>query len=192
VRATSRAGVSRPGMKVTVRNDHDEFLRATMGSMDLVYNLARRFSERPEDAEDLVQETYLAAYRAWRDRRRPRRVEPWMATICLNLGRSRYRTRGRRPIEVPIEDGDFRAPATADPERAAQAAMDRHALYEAMRRLPEEHRVAITLVDLAGLKTADAARAIGIPRGTVLSRVHRGRRRLAALLWNEVRGERER
>jgi RNA polymerase sigma-70 factor (ECF subfamily) len=70
--------------------------------------------------------------------------------------------------------------------------MDRHALYEAMRRLPAEHRVAITLVDLAGLKTADAARAIGIPRGTVLSRVHRGRRRLAALLWNEVRGERER
>jgi RNA polymerase sigma factor (sigma-70 family) len=99
-------------MKVSVRNDHDEFLRATMGSMDLVYNLARRFSERPEDAEDLVQETYLAAYRAWRDRRRPRRVEPWMATICLNLGRSRYRTRGRRPIEVPIEDRDFRAPAT--------------------------------------------------------------------------------
>src|SRR5215211_6460871 len=86
-----------------------------MGAMDLVYNLARRFGERPEDAEDLVQETYLAAYRAWRERRRPRRVEPWLATICLNLGRSRYRTRGRRPIEVPIEERDFRAPETADP-----------------------------------------------------------------------------
>lgn len=67
--------------------------------------------------------------------------------------------------------------------------MDRQALYEAMRRLPEEQRVAITLVDLVGLKTDEAAKAIGIPRGTVLSRVHRGRRGLAALLWDEVRGE---
>jgi RNA polymerase sigma-70 factor, ECF subfamily len=179
-------------MKLVMRKDDEEFLRASMGSMDIVYNLARRFSERPEDAEDLVQETYLAAYRAWRDRRRPRRFEPWMATICLNLGRSRYRMRGRRPVEVPIEDRDFRAPATADPEQAAEAAMDRHALYEAMWRLTEEQRVALTLVDLVGLKTAEAARAIGIPRGTVLSRVHRGRRALAALLWDEVRVERER
>jgi RNA polymerase sigma-70 factor, ECF subfamily len=171
-----------------VRDDHEEFLRATMGAMDLVYNLARRFAVRREDAEDLVQETYLAAYRAWRDRRRPRRVEPWLATICLNLGRSRYRSRGRRPIEVSIEDRDFRAPATSDPERAAEAALDREALYEAMRRLPEEQRVAITLVDLVGLKTAEAAKAMGVPRGTVLSRLHRGRRGLAALLWDEVRG----
>lgn len=172
-----------------MHKDHEDFLRATMGAMDLVYNLARRFAERPEDAEDLVQETYLAAYRAWRDRRRPRRVEPWLATICLNLGRSRYRSRGRRPLEVSIDDRDFRAPATADPEQAAEAAMDRQALYEAMRRLPEEQRVAITLVDLMGLKTAEAARAMDTPRGTVLSRVHRGRRGLAALLWDAVRGE---
>jgi RNA polymerase sigma-70 factor (ECF subfamily) len=67
--------------------------------------------------------------------------------------------------------------------------MDRQALYEAMRRLPEEQRVAITLVDLMGLKTAEAARAMDIPRGSVLSRVHRGRRGLAALLWDAVRGE---
>jgi RNA polymerase sigma-70 factor (ECF subfamily) len=67
--------------------------------------------------------------------------------------------------------------------------MDRQALYEAMRRLPEEQRVAITLVDLMGLKTAEAARAMDTPRGTVLSRVHRGRRGLAALLWDAVRGE---
>jgi RNA polymerase sigma-70 factor (ECF subfamily) len=177
---------------MAVGTDHEEFLRATTGAIDLVYNLARRFAERPEDAEDLVQETYLAAYRAWRDGRRPRRVEPWIATICLNVGRSRRRTRTRRPIEVLIEDRDFRAPATAEPERAAEAALDREALHEAMSRLPEEQRVAITLVDLAGLSTAEAARAMGTPRGTVLSRVHRGRRGLAALLWDEVRVEEER
>jgi RNA polymerase sigma-70 factor, ECF subfamily len=172
---------------MTRRTGHDEFLRATMGAIDLVYNLARRFAERPEDAEDLVQETYLAAYQAWLDDRRPRRVDPWIATICLNLGRSRQRMRARRPIEVSIEDRDFRAPATAEPELAAEAAADRRALHEAMSRLPEEQRVAITLVDLAGQTTAEAARAMGTPRGTVLSRVHRGRRGLAALLWDEVR-----
>jgi RNA polymerase sigma-70 factor, ECF subfamily len=174
------------------RADHERFLRATMGAIDLVYNLARRFTERPQDVEDVVQETYLAAYRAWSEGRRPRRVEPWIATICLNVGRARHRTRQRRPIEVSIGDRDFRAPATADPERAVEAAVDRDALREAMARLPEEQRVAITLVDLAGLTTSETARAMGTPRGTVLSRVHRGRRALAALLWDEVRVEEER
>jgi RNA polymerase sigma-70 factor (ECF subfamily) len=177
---------------IPVRTDHEEFLRTTMGAIDLVYNLARRFADRKEDAEDLVQETYLAAYRAWTQGRRPRRVEPWIATICLNAGRAQYRTRARRPLEVSIEDRDFRAPATSDPERAAESAIDRGALHEAMARLPEEQRVAIALVDLAGLTTAEAAKAMGTPRGTVLSRVHRGRRGLAALLWDEVRVVEER
>jgi RNA polymerase sigma-70 factor, ECF subfamily len=171
-----------------VREDHEEFLRSTMDAMDLVYNLARRFTDRAQDTEDLVQETYLAAYRAWREHRRPRKVEPWIATICLNIGRSRYRAATRRPLEVPIEDRDFRGSEIGDPEAAADAAMDRRALHEAMERLSEEQRVAITLVDLAGLSTTDAARVMGTPKGTVLSRLHRGRRGLAALLWDEVRG----
>ena len=71
--------------------NHNEFLQATMGCMDLVYNLARRLVGPREDAQDLVQETYLAAFRAWQDDRRPERVEPWIATICLNLARSAFR-----------------------------------------------------------------------------------------------------
>jgi RNA polymerase sigma-70 factor (ECF subfamily) len=175
-----------------LREQHEEFLHATMGAMDLVYNLARRFTRKTQDTEDLVQETYLAAYRAWREHRRPRRVEPWIATICLNLGRSRYRAAERRPIEVPIEGRDFRAPEVADPERAAEAAFDEEAMRRAMWQLPTEQRIAITLVDLGGLSTAEAARAMSTPRGTVLSRLHRGRRGLAALLWAEVRGVEER
>jgi RNA polymerase sigma-70 factor, ECF subfamily len=158
-----------------------------------VYNLSRRLADRVQDTEDLAQETYLAAFRAWRDHRRPRRVEPWIATICLNLGRSRYRTKESRPIEVQTEDRDFPGSGgRAEPELAAEATMDREAMHQAMWRLPEEQRVAITLVDLAGLSTAEAARAMGTPRGTVLSRLHRGRRGLAALLWVEVRGVEER
>lgn len=166
--------------------EHDEFLRATMGCMDLVYNLARRMVFSAADAQDLVQETYLAAFRAWQDERRPEKVEPWMATICLNLGRSLFRRRARRPQEVPLEDRVAVLPDQADPEREAIAALDREALHRAMWQLPEEQCTALTLVDLGGLSTAEAAAVMATPRGTVLSRLHRGRRALALLLADEV------
>lgn len=165
---------------------HDEFLQATMGCMDLVYNLARRMMANAEDAQDLVQETYLAAFRAWQDDRRPDKVEPWIATICLNLGRSLFRRRSRRPNEVPIGDQLLVLPDQADPEREAMASLDRDALHAAMWRLPEDQCTALTLVDLGGLSTAEAAEVMGTPRGTVLSRLHRGRRALALLLKDEI------
>lgn len=166
--------------------ESEEFLRATLGSMDLVYNIARRIVPRPEDAEDLVQETYLAAFRAWKEHRRPRRVEPWLATICLNLGRSGFRHRARRPLEVRLTE-DAPVEAEASPEQAALSALDREALHRAMWSLPEEQRIAIALVDLGGFSTVEAARMMGSPRGTVLSRLFRGRRTLAVLLASEVR-----
>jgi RNA polymerase sigma-70 factor (ECF subfamily) len=172
------------------RDTHDDFLRATMGCMDLVYNLARRLVIDGDDAQDLVQETYLAAYRAWVDDRRPDRVEPWLATICLNLGRSAFRRRSRRPQEVPLDGAVLVIPDGADPAGDAIASLDRDALHEAMRHLPDEQRTALTLVDLGGLSTAEAAHAMGTPRGTVLSRLHRGRRALALLL-DETIPERE-
>ncbi len=163
-------------------DEHEDFLKATLGSMDLVYNIARRMVPRPEDAQDLVQETYLAAFRAWTEHRRPRKVEPWLATICMNLARSGFRHRARRPQEVSWDHAPVQAAAAADPERDAIAALDQAALHRAMWQLPEEQRAAIALVDLAGLTTAEAAEVMGTPRGTVLSRLHRGRRALASLL----------
>ena len=166
----------------------EEFLQATMGSMDLVYNIARRVAPTPEDAQDLVQETYLAAYRAWCARRRPRRVEPWLATICLNLTRSAWRRRSHRPQEIPWEvasalgrDTDY-----GDPQNEAIEQLEREAVHRALAALPEGQRVAITLVDLSGFSTHDAAKIVNTPRGAVLSRLHRGRRALALLLRAEV------
>src|SRR2546427_11997850 len=80
----------------------EEFLSSTMGAMDLVYNIARRMVPSVEDAQDLVQDTYLAAFAAWVKGRKPDRVEPWLATICLNLARSRYRRDTRGPREGPV------------------------------------------------------------------------------------------
>jgi len=167
--------------------ENEAFLRATMGSMDLVYNVARRMVRRREDVEDLVQETYLAAFRAWRGHRRPERVEPWLATICLNLARSRFRRLSVRPEEVTLgQTVEATRTAPDDTEREALAAVEREELYRAMWDLPEEQRVAITLVDLSGLTTAEAAEVMRTPRGTVLSRLHRGRRALAVLLADPI------
>jgi RNA polymerase sigma-70 factor (ECF subfamily) len=167
-------------------SDQDEFLRATMGAMDLVFNLSRRLTGSRQDAEDLVQDTFLRAFRAWTDQRRPRKVEPWLATICLNLARSRYRTRARRPFEVPLEDWMVEPRPSSDPELRAVEGVERDELYRAIRELPEEQRIAITLVDLSGFSTYEAAEAMGTPRGTVLSRLHRGRRTLARLLGDRI------
>lgn len=166
-------------------SDQDEFLRATMGAMDLVFNLSRRLTDRRQDAEDLVQDTFLQAFRAWTDHRRPRRVEPWLATICLNLARSRFRARARRSADVPLE-WMVETRSGADPESCAVGQIERDELYRAMRELPEEQRIAITLVDLSGCSTYEAAEIMGTPRGTVLSRLHRGRRALARLLGDRI------
>ena len=167
-------------------SDQDEFLRATMGAMDLIFNLSRRLTDRRQDAEDLVQDTFLHAYRAWIDHRRPKKVEPWLATICLNLARSRYRARARRPSDVPLGEWMAEDRSSGDPEMLAVGRIEREELYRAMQELPEEQRVAITLVDLSGFSTYEAAEAMGTPRGTVLSRLHRGRRALARLLGDRI------
>jgi RNA polymerase sigma-70 factor (ECF subfamily) len=167
----------------------DGFLDRTLGAMDLVYNIARRLTPRREDAEDLVQETYLRALRAWNEGRRPDRPEPWLATICLNLGRSEYRRRVHRPLEVDIDAFDVAGPAD-QLESAVLADLDRRAVHASLWALPAEQRIAIALVDLAGLSTREAAHVMGTPKGTVLSRLHRGRRSLALMVESQVRERR--
>lgn len=169
----------------------EEFLQATMGCMDLVYNLARRCADTPEDAEDLVQETFLAAFRSWKSERRPDRVAAWMATICLNLCRSKHRTRARRVRESPLFDEMDPAATGRSIEEEVLVSLDVERLREAMDALPEPQRMAIVLVDLSGMSTARAAGAMDVPRGTVLSRLHRGRRALARMLDTRDDSERE-
>jgi RNA polymerase sigma-70 factor (ECF subfamily) len=154
----------------------------------MVHNIARRAVPTHEDANDLVQDTYLAAFRAWTDHRRPKKVEPWLATICLNLARDRHRTKLRRPVEVPISELGPMAASAGGPEDKALASLDRAALHQAMWALPPEQRIAIALVDLADLSVIDAADVMQTPKGTVLSRLHRGRRALAQALGEDVEG----
>jgi RNA polymerase sigma-70 factor (ECF subfamily) len=165
---------------------HEQFLAQTLPALDLVYNLARRMLDRPQDVEDLVQETYLHAFGAWAQGRPPRKVEPWIATICLNAGRSWLRGSAARHEEMDDLGRFEETLATDDVEDQALAALRREAVNRALRGLPEGQRTAIALMDLGGLTAAEVSRATGWPRGTVLSRVHRGRKRLAELIDRRV------
>ena len=158
----------------------EEFLRATLPALDLVHNLARRLAPGRADAEDLVQETYLRAWQAWTAGRPPRRVEPWLATICLNLARDQARRAATR-LEVAAEALEELADAT-DVEAEAIARSRRAQVERALWALPEPQRLAVTLMDLAGFTAAEAARLLGRPRGSVLAWAHRGRKRLARLV----------
>lgn len=169
-------------------DDDAVFLQATLPAMDLVYNLARRCAANGHSAEDLVQETYLHALESWRAHRRPDRVEAWMATICLNLARSDHRRQLRRPAEVLQADPGRTVLSSVDPADEALGWIQRDVISAAIARLPEEQRIAVTLVDLCGLTTTEVARITRSPRGTVLSRVHRGRKALVAKLAVEVDG----
>jgi len=164
-------------------NDHEEFLQATLRYADLLHTLAARLAPRPADAADIVQDTYLRAYAAWQ-RRRHQDVGAWLATICLNAGRDELRryTRHRAAISSgPVPD----LPDRADTAGAALERLGNSRIKAALWTLPEPQRIAITLMDLCGFTAAQVAAITGAPRGTILARVHRGRKALALSLQDE-------
>jgi RNA polymerase sigma-70 factor (ECF subfamily) len=165
-------------------NLHDDFLNETLPCLDLVYNLARRMVRDSHIVEDLVQETYARAFEAWIAHRRPRDVEAWISTICLNLSRSWLR-KSSTQREVPMDViTDNRSSSSVEFE--ALQRVGSNLVREALWELPEEQRAAITLMDLNGFTARETARIMGTPRNTVLSRVHRGRKKLASLLDKKV------
>jgi RNA polymerase sigma-70 factor, ECF subfamily len=169
-----------------VGDDHRAFLDATLPYMDVVYQVARHAAGDGQEPEDLVQETYLRAYAAFGSYR-GENTRAWLAAICLNAARSQARRRRRRPWEVPAQavlDALPMARADEAPDVAdvVIAGLDAQAVSRCLARLPEPQRLCIVLMDVAGYTARETAEALGCPRGTVLARVHRGRRRLAQLL----------
>jgi len=170
-----------------VGGDHREFLDVTLPYLDAVWQVARHAARDGLEPEDLVQETYLRAYAGFGSFQGGN-VRAWLAAICLNAARSEARRRRRRPLEVtglPLPDVAPSAGARGCEPDVAElviARLDAQLVSRCMAKLPEPQRVCIVLVDVAGLTAREAAEALGCPRGTVLARVHRGRRRLAGLL----------
>jgi len=162
--------------------------------MDAVYRFALRLSGAPDLAEDLVQETFLRAFRAWDQYTVGTRCKSWLFTICRNVF-LRQRERGQRHDEIVSEQApkDDRAVAAmnplwsavekADPEGEFFESIVDESVLSAIEDLPEEYRMAVVLSDLEGLSYNEIAEMMGVPVGTVKSRLFRGRRQLQQELY---------
>ncbi|MBA2245621.1 MAG: sigma-70 family RNA polymerase sigma factor [Gemmatimonadetes bacterium] len=170
------------------------FAEEALPQLDAVYRFALRLVQgREAEAEDLVQETFLLAYRAWGSYTLGTNARAWLFTICRNRFLRREERRGRRP-EVTASDVDadvealaatavFSEVSSADPEKAFFDSFLDEEVVRAVDALPELFREAVVLSDLEGLSYPDLAAVLGVPMGTVKSRLFRGRRLLQQALY---------
>jgi RNA polymerase sigma-70 factor (ECF subfamily) len=150
--------------------------------VDQLYATALRLTRSPSDAEDLVQDTYLKAFRASKQFQPGTNLKAWLFTILQNTFRNLRRDRGREPVDIDSETVE-RAPVRADapdPEQRLLAQTLDADLRDALEALPPAFREAVWLRDVEDLAYADIAQVLDVPIGTVMSRISRGRRLLQA------------
>jgi RNA polymerase sigma-70 factor, ECF subfamily len=161
--------------------------------MDALYRTALRMTRGPEDAEDLVQETYLRAWRSLHQFQEGTNLRAWLFRILTNTFINQYRQRARAPRSESIDDMEefylYRhlidsgiQPATSEPEREVLERLADEEIIRALDELPLPFRQVVLLADVEGFSYKEIAEALEIKIGTVMSRLHRGRRRLQHLL----------
>ena len=159
----------------------DEFTREALSYVDSLFGTALRLTRRPADADDLVQDTYLKAFRSASQFQRGTNLKAWLFTILHNTFRNMRRHDGRNPVDVDseyVEQAPSRAPNEFSPEELLTRATLDHDLQAALDALPGAFRQAVWLRDVEELTYAEIAGVLGVPIGTVMSRISRGRRAL--------------
>jgi RNA polymerase sigma-70 factor (ECF subfamily) len=151
---------------------------------DQVYRIARRLVGSREEAEDLMQEAYARAFRSWHQYQPGTNLRAWLLRILTNLNIDRGRRVQRSPDTQPLEEGDYFlynklessiADENPDEERVIER-LSQNTVVEALAEVPHDFRDVVVLVDIGEFSYADAAQILDIPVGTVMSRLHRGRR----------------
>jgi RNA polymerase sigma-70 factor (ECF subfamily) len=163
---------------------------------DQVYRVARRFVGSREEAEDLVQQTYERAFRSWRQFTPGTNLRAWLLRILTNLNIDRGRRVQRTPqtTSLDTEAGDYflynklesQAPDENPDEERVLERLSQDSIVDALAEVPHDFRDVVVLVDIGEFSYADAAQILDIPIGTVMSRLHRGRRILKKNLADGV------
>jgi RNA polymerase sigma-70 factor (ECF subfamily) len=168
----------------TEARDRIRFEEEALELADQVYRVARRLVSTREEAEELMQETYARAFRSWRSFTPGTNLRAWLLRILTNLNIDRGRRKQRAPDEQPLEEGDYylynrleqSAPdGSVDEERIVER-LSQDDIVSALSAVPHDFRDVVVLVDIGDFTYADAASILDIPVGTVMSRLHRGRR----------------
>ncbi|MGQ0520932.1 MAG: sigma-70 family RNA polymerase sigma factor [Actinomycetota bacterium] len=171
------------------------FADQAMEHMGSLYNAALRMTRNPADAEDLVQETYLKAYRSFSSFEQGTNLKAWLYRILTNTFINSYRARKRRPEQTDVEDveelylyhrlgGLEAAAAGRSAEEDVLESFTDDEVKAALDGLPEQFRLAVLLADVEGFSYKEIAEMTDVPIGTVMSRIHRGRRALQKALFD--------
>jgi RNA polymerase sigma-70 factor (ECF subfamily) len=161
--------------------DRVRFEEEALALADQVYRVARRLVSTREEAEDLMQETYARAFRSWQSYQPGTNLRAWLLRILTNLNIDRGRRVQRSPDMQPLEEGDYflynklEEAGETDEERVDRRLSQDDAVA-ALSEVPHDFRDVLVLVDIGDFSYADAAQILDIPIGTVMSRLHRGRR----------------
>ena len=174
--------------------DQATFAEQAMPLMDGLYGAALRMTRNPSDAEDLVQETYLKAYRAFHSFQEGTNLKAWLYRILTNTYINTYRAKKRRPDETDLEEVEdlylYRRLGGLEGATAGRSAEDElldhltdSEVKDALEALPEQFRMAVLLADVEGFAYKEIAEILDIPIGTVMSRLHRGRKAMQKQLY---------
>ena len=173
----------------------ERFEREALPYMRELYAGALRMTRNPSDAEDLVQDTFLRAYRGFAGFEPGTNLRAWLYRILTNAYINTYRKRQREPQTVSDDEvpewylyeklGGDGAEASAE-ARVLESLPDED-VQEALAALPDQFRMAVLLADVEGFSYKEIADILGVPMGTVMSRLHRGRRALEKRLWDVMR-----
>ncbi len=192
-RTTTPASGGPVRQELTPEERRERFEELALPHIDRLYAAALRYTRDPGDAEDLVQEAYAKAYSAFHQFEPGTNIRAWLYRILTNTYINLYRKQQRRPDEYPQEEidefslYDWLGGVGASAEREVLDSITAEEVKQALAELPEQFRMAVFLADVEGFSYKEIADMMGTPVGTVMSRLHRGRKQLQKALAEYAR-----